>query len=330
MLGRLLRSRRRAARANTQAARLARPVISIGNISMGGRGKTPLVAHIARLLVAAGEKPAILSRGYRRAHAADGVTIVSRGLRTADGAVDLTHLADLSVSGDEPLMLAEAVPGAAVLVCEQRALAGAVAETSLGCTVHVLDDGFQHYALKRNIDIVLLAESDLEGRLAPLGRLREPIDALADAHAIIVDGGNPFVVERVQAEWGAGTFVGGMVRTMGVPSQSLAPGARVLAVAGIAGPERFFSSVASGWSVVATMPFKDHHRFTPADVRAMQARAAAERAVAIVVTSKDFVKLRRFPAGAVPIVELPLDVRVEPAAFGDWLLTSLRRDDDRL
>src|SRR5204863_5351833 len=95
------------------------PIVSIGNIAMGGRGKTPLVAYVARLLVAAGERPAILSRGYARRVVEDGVVIVSDG----------THLlADLDRSGDEPLMLARAVPGAAVLVCEQRAIAAALAE----------------------------------------------------------------------------------------------------------------------------------------------------------------------------------------------------------
>ncbi len=102
---------------------------------MGGRGKTPVVAYVARLLVEAGERPAILSRGYGRRRQEDGVVVVSDGRHL---------LADLDRSGDEPLMLARTVPGAAVLVCERRALAGALAERRFGATVHVLDDGFQH------------------------------------------------------------------------------------------------------------------------------------------------------------------------------------------
>ena len=128
------------------------PVVSVGNIAMGGRGKTPLVALVAGLLVAAGERPAILSRGYGRRIREDGVVIVSDG----------THVsADLDRSGDEPLMLARAVPGAAVLVCDQRAIAAALAERVLGATVHVLDDGFQHRSMRRDLDIVAMAPQDL-------------------------------------------------------------------------------------------------------------------------------------------------------------------------
>ena len=324
MLARLLRSRRRAAGADASAARLARPVVSIGNISMGGRGKTPLAGLVARLLVEAGERPAILSRGYGRAVARDGVTVVSDGSTLPDGTVDLTRLADLSVSGDEPLMLATSVPGAAVLVCEQRALAGALAETSLGCTVHVLDDGFQHHVLRREIDIVLIAPEDLQARLMPFGRLREPVDALNHAHAIIVDGGDPVVLDTVREQFGEGRFVGGMVRTLGEPSSPLAPGSRVFAVAGIVAPERFFKVMAAGWTIAGTMPFKDHHPYSAADARAIAVAAAGCGAAAIVATSKDMVKLRALEPWPVPLVEVPLAVRVEPTdAFRRWLLASL-------
>ncbi|HVT49144.1 MAG TPA: tetraacyldisaccharide 4'-kinase, partial [Vicinamibacterales bacterium] len=114
---------------------------------MGGRGKTPVVALLARLLAARGEQPAILSRGYRRRRPEPGVVIVSDGRRLG---------ADLDRSGDEPLMLARLAPSAAVLVCDVRATAAAVAETTLGATVHLLDDGFQHRAMARDIDIVLV------------------------------------------------------------------------------------------------------------------------------------------------------------------------------
>ena len=161
MIAHLYSEYRRAARA--RAHRLARPVISIGNISMGGRGKTPLAALVAQMLVDAGERPSILSRGYGREIASDGVTVVSDGHAV---------LSDLAHSGDEPLMLARAVPGAALLVCEQRALAGTLAERALGCTVHVLDDGFQHHQLHRDIDIVIVTAEDLAGRPMPFGKLR--------------------------------------------------------------------------------------------------------------------------------------------------------------
>ena len=332
MISSLLRSRRRAARVDPHAARLTRPVISIGNISMGGRGKTPLAGLVARLLVEAGERPAILSRGYGRAIVDDGVTVVSDGHAV---------LSDVAHSGDEPLMLARAVPGAAVLVCEQRALAGTLAETALGCTVHILDDGFQHHQLRRDLDIVLIAPEDLTARVMPFGRLREPIDSLCDADLVVMDGGSNVGL----AEWGTAglnpipAFLhspnpslsrAALVRRLGAPSPSLPPSARVFAVAGIAGPERFFEALtAAGWTLAGTMGFKDHHRFSAADARRIGEEATRCGAEAIVTTSKDAIRLEALVPWPVPMVEMPLEVSVEPAeAFRAWLLESLRHNDD--
>ena len=119
--------------------RLRRPVISVGNLAVGGRGKTPTAATIARLLIEMGETPAVLSRGYGRREADDGVVVVRDpgGIR-----------ADVARSGDEPFMLARQLPGASVLVSADRYLAGCLAEHHFGATVHVLDDGFQHLAAR--------------------------------------------------------------------------------------------------------------------------------------------------------------------------------------
>src|SRR5205085_10887183 len=132
--------------------RLDRPVISVGNLRVGGSGKTPIVAYIARLLSAAGERPAILTRGYARRVARDGVTIVSDGTRV---------VADLDSAGDEPLMLAQGLPAVPVLVGADRYLSGRLAERRLGATVHLLDDGFQHLELAREVDLLLVSEDDL-------------------------------------------------------------------------------------------------------------------------------------------------------------------------
>ena len=322
MFGRLLRSRRRMARMDPHASRLRRPVISIGNVSMGGRGKTPLTALVARLLVEAGERPAILSRGYGRTVIDDGVTVVSDGRVAADGCVDPSHFAGLAQSGDEPLMLANAVPGAAVLVCEQRALAGALAETSLGCTVHILDDGFQHHQLRRDVDIVLVTAQDLVARAIPFGRLREPIDSLNDADAVIFDG-DPVTLDGVIAD--RPEFVGALRRSLGTPSYALESGARVVAVAGIATPARFFASLAAaGWTLSETLPFRDHHAFSASDARRIGDAATRSGAAAILVTSKDVLKLAALGPWPVPLVEMPLDVNVDPAdEFRTWLLASI-------
>ncbi len=179
--------RRYYARRSFLPRRLARPVISIGNLAAGGRAKTPVAALVAERLRARGERPAILSRGYARRDAADGVVVVRDpgGIR-----------ADLDRAGDEPLMLARRLDGVAVLASGSRYLAGRLAEHHFGCTVHVLDDGFQHFDLDRDADLVLLAPEDLtDPRTLPSGRLREPLDAASAADAFIaLDGAD---VERV-------------------------------------------------------------------------------------------------------------------------------------
>jgi tetraacyldisaccharide 4'-kinase len=290
---------------------------------MGGRGKSPLAGLVAQILLDAGERPSILSRGYGREIADDGVTIVADGDRI---------LSDLAHSGDEPLMLARAVPGAAVLVCEQRALAGTLAERALGCTVHVLDDGFQHHQLHRDVDIVLVDAEDFSGRPLPFGRLREPVAALRRADALIAADGSS--VQHVQEFKSAkpDVFRGSLVRELGTlePKNSgtlepLNPGTAVFAFAGIARPERFFDSLKSaGYNVVGTLGFGDHHRYTDADLQTIRNSATSARATAVVTTSKDMVRLGKFNDSPLPLVEIPLSVSVQPAAeFRAWLLRRL-------
>src|SRR5262249_9539708 len=138
--------------------RLARPVVSVGNLRVGGSGKTPLVEYIARLLLQNGHRPAVLTRGYARRVVRDGVTVVS------DGAAVLSNL---DSAGDEPLMLARSLPGTAVLVGADRYLSGVLAERRLGVTVHLMDDGFQHLELARDVDLLLASEDDLADRPLP-------------------------------------------------------------------------------------------------------------------------------------------------------------------
>ena len=174
--------------------RLNRPVVSIGNLVVGGSGKTPLAALVARLLAEAGERPAVLSRGYARTDPDDGVTIVSDGQRLR---------ADLARAGDEPLLLARSLPGVAVLVCADRYLAGCLAEQHLGATVHVLDDGFQHMQLARDVNLLIVDRADVERpRLLPSGRLREPLSAARAADAVLVTGAEGDQVAEVAQRLG--------------------------------------------------------------------------------------------------------------------------------
>lgn len=299
--------------------RLARPVISVGNLSVGGTGKTPVVAAIAQWLVDAGERPSILSRGYGRADAVDGVVVVSDGAQVRAG---------VDQSGDEPLMLARQVPGAAVCVSPERYLAGRLAEERLGCTVHVLDDGFQHIELARNLDVLVTTIGEIpNGRVMPMGRLREPIDAAARAHVLVVSDAT---AGAASAEaWTLGISQScGAVRKLGDPvaiglktDTTSAQAAKILAVAGIANPERFTRSLReSGWTVVSELTFPDHHRYTAADLAAIEARMKAAGADAVFTTDKDAVRLETL-APSIPVYRVPLVVTFDPP---DVLSASIR------
>ena len=296
--------------------RLERPVVSVGNLVVGGSGKTPVVAALARLLLAAGERPAILSRGYARRQPADGVVVVSDGSRV---------LESVERAGDEPLMLARALPGVPVLVAVERYLAGCVAIRQLQATVLLLDDGFQHLQLARDVDLLLVDEADVRDRVLPAGRLREPLDAAHAADAVLVPaGGDADAVARALGVPRAFTVVREFEGLRGADGAAVpaGPGTRVLAVAGIARPARFFQALrALGVEVVREMTFADHHWYTPRDLARLDAAARESGAGLIVTTEKDAVRVEaRAAAGGVPWAALPLRAAIEPGgAFAAWL-----------
>ena len=291
----------------TEPRRLSRPVISIGNIAAGGRAKTPLTERVTRVLLAAGERPAILSRGYARERAHDEPVIV----RDAQ-----TVRASLADSGDEPLMLAERLDGAIVVVGADRGRAGVVAE-SLGATVHVLDDGFQHLRLARDIDIVVVEPRDLDDEVFPSGRLREPIDALTHVDAVVVLD-EPEPGNRVYS-----TGKNFRVRRRVAPPADAAQG---FLVSGIADHGQMANAVrAAGWLVAGEASFKDHHRYTAADARAIEEKARAAGAVFVLTTAKDAVRLRPVWTSTLPlrVAELALEFD-ESEEFDRWLIERLR------
>jgi tetraacyldisaccharide 4'-kinase len=326
---------------------LGHPVVSVGNLVVGGSGKTPVVAAISRLLVGAGHRPAVLSRGYGRRRPGRGVVVVSDGARV---------LEPVERSGDEPQMLARMLPGVPVLVAGDRYMAGRLAESRLGATVLILDDGFQHVQLARDVDLLLVSPGDLGERVIPSGRLREPLDAAGAADALLVPG-SPDDAVRVAAALGvdiafalearfgpvrpldAGTLVpwnrdeldrsrsaapgsqGATTGSIGRGPASLTPeftrAARVVAVAGIARPERFFDALArQGLEVARAMPFRDHHWFSAGDLARIDALAGELGAALVVTTEKDAVRIGARAGWAA----LPMDVAIEPAAaFRSWL-----------
>ena len=294
--------------------RLDRPVISIGNLVVGGSGKTPVVASLARLLREMGEKPAILSRGYARRKSANGVVVVSDGERVLEA---------VERSGDEPQMLARALPGTPVLVSPDRYLAGRLAERRFGSTVLLLDDGFQHLKLARTIDLLLASPGDLTEQVLPFGRLREGLDAARSADAVLVSGTRE-VAGRVAAtldvpHWFSVSHRFGPLRPLcdGELAPEPGSGARVVAVAGIARPERFFRVLREqGWDVVLERPFPDHHWFTARDLASINNDAQAVHARVVVTTEKDAVRVGEQAWWAA----LPMEVVIEPEdQFASWL-----------
>ena len=309
---------------------LTRPVISVGNLTVGGSGKTPLVAALATLLLGMGERPSVLSRGYRRRSGGQGVLVVSdtRGVRVS-----------VEDSGDEPQLLARRLAGIPVLVAADRYEAGRVAERDFGCTVHVLDDGFQHLRLARDLDVLLLAERDLRDHVLPAGRLREPLASAWDADLWLTPDADPGRLAGAPALVAARGTLGasvsappsfGVVLNVGAPrcvapfgqAAQVAPG-RAVAVAGIARPERFFASAReAGWTVEREMVFADHHWFTAGDWREVRAAAEAAGVATVLTTEKDAVRLERLVAAEPPGVQvcyLPIDL-----VLGEALVTWLR------
>jgi tetraacyldisaccharide 4'-kinase len=281
--------------------RLERPVISVGNLSVGGTGKTPLVAAIAAWLLAQGERPAILSRGYARRDRTPEPAVVSDGATVRLG---------VYAAGDEPLMLARAVPGAIVVVGADRHASGRHAETQLGATVHVLDDGFQHVQLARDLDIVVTPSGALAAdHVLPKGRLREPIDVLARASVLVVVGADDAAAGAEGARYGVRCALGATRRLAapvavqgGVPP----PGAKVVAVAAIGQPDQFVAALgASGFAVVESRTYADHHWFTAADLAEGAGVVAARGAWGVLTTDKDAVRLE-------PLAPLPCAVARVP------------------
>ena len=307
------------ARRPSARTRLSRPVISVGNLVTGGSGKTPVVAAVAAVLVRLGHRPAILSRGYGRSRRAPNLVVVSEGT----GA-----LAPVDQSGDEPQMLARDIRGVPIVVAADRAVAGQVAIDRFDSTVLILDDGFQHLRLERTIDLLVLSPADLTEKLLPSGRLREPLSAATVADAVLAYGGAAQAEELARQVGVAQSFC---ITPRYLPLLTLhgalpAGDRRVAAVAGIARPQRFIEALRKqGYDVVREFTFADHHWFTAAETRDIEAGARAVGASAVVTTAKDAMRLERHRhALTLPWAILPLSVFIEPGAeFEAWLTSRL-------
>ena len=304
--------------------RLPCPVVSVGNITVGGTGKTPMVILLAKLLREKGHRPAVLSRGYGARTKAP-VNIVSDGNRILIG----WHEA-----GDEPVLIASSVSGIPVLTGPRRFLTGRAALGHLGADVLILDDAFQHRALYRDIDIVLIdaARPFGNGRLLPGGPLREPAKALGRAHLLIRTGSSR-EPESSLPEIPEMPSFRGFHRPLGVvegktgrllPAASL-QGQKVCAFAGIGRPEAFRRSLNELDSeIVSFRPFPDHHPYSRADLDSLRRLAAKTGADRIVTTEKDGVRLADFPDFLTEVSLLRIGMEITPAdAFAELIFSRL-------
>jgi tetraacyldisaccharide 4'-kinase len=273
-----------------RSLRLQGAVVSVGNLSAGGSGKTPFVLLLGELLKARGINFDVLSRGYGRK---------SKGVRLVDPAGLPQEF------GDEPLLIARKlhVP---VIVGADRYQAGRFAESKFGAQLHLLDDGFQHRALARDFDIVLLTPQDASDRLLPAGRLREPLRSLQRADAVVLSSGassESFPLD--------GKLVWRVRR--GIVLQHVPP--RPVVFCGIARPQNFVLQLrAANIEPVAEAFYRDHHAYTEKDIRELLALQQRSEAGGFVTTEKDAVNLGGYLAALTPLAVVPVKMELSDAA----------------
>lgn len=275
--------------------RLNRPVISVGNLTVGGTGKTPLVMYIAERLFDRGWTSSILTRGYRRS--VGGIITI---------APQTSRRVDPRQAGDEAALLAAALPKVPIVVSGNRYRAGRIAEERFTVDVHLLDDGFQYWALERTVDVVTIdvTQDFSAGVLLPAGRFREPRSALRRADIVVLtrtelaDGlSHREIVARLNPR--AAVFESTISLRGWIEAQSGSPAAgrevqcrRALAFCGIGNPKAFFSGLRKwGVQVSAEVAYRDHYQYGWGDLHRLEQRARASGAEVMLTTEKDLANL---------------------------------------
>ena len=273
--------------------RIEGPVVSVGNLSVGGSGKTPFVILLGELLKARGIPFDILSRGYGRQ---------TRGVLLVDPSGSSQDF------GDEPLLMARRLD-IPVIVGEDRYKAGLVAERKFGPQLHLLDDAFQHRALARDFDIVLVTADDARDRLLPAGRLREPLTALKRADAIVWSAISWSAAESKDVQ---GQRIWRVERSLELPEQ--APHQPV-AFCGIARPQNFALQLRkAGIEPAAEAVYRDHHAYTENDIRELLALKTRSEAGGFVTTEKDAINLGAYFSALQPLAVVPVKMDLVDAA----------------
>ncbi len=297
--------------------RLRWPVVSIGNLSTGGSGKTPLTIALAKALAGRGLRVDVLSRGYGR---------------EGQLAALVNPQGSAEEFGDEPLLIAREAR-LPVFVAPQRYDAGLLAETEAdriageahSPIVHLLDDGFQHRQLARDVDILLLDRRDWQDWLLPAGNRREPLRAARRAGVIAIPANEPSLEAELR-RWGWKKPVWRLRRIMEIPNVD----GLVAVFCGIARPEQFFAGIeAAGFKIALRRAFPDHHRYTARDLERLAAAAAAAGASAVLTTEKDLIRLGKLTTllpRSLPLktARLRIEIEEQDAAI-DWLLGRLEQ-----
>jgi tetraacyldisaccharide 4'-kinase len=272
-----------------RAKRLRRPVISVGNLSTGGSGKTPFVIALGGWLKERDIRFDVLSRGYRRK--TRGVLVVDPEGRPSD-------------FGDEPLLLTRQL-NVPVIVGESRYQAGLAAERQFQSQLHIVDDGFQHRSLHRDFDIVILLPDDESDRLLPAGRLREPMSSLRRADALVLPPGVSLNNHGLREK-----PVWRMHREILLPELPRFP----IVFCGIARPGQFFAQIrAAGITPAAEVAYRDHHAYAPSDIQKLSAMRSDRGAGGFVTTEKDAVNLGPLQADLAPFAVARLRIHLDRA-----------------
>jgi tetraacyldisaccharide 4'-kinase len=270
--------------------RLRQPVVSVGNLSVGGSGKTPFVIALGELLKARGVRFDVLSRGYGRK--TRGVLVVETGGTASD-------------FGDEPLLIARRL-GVPVIVGESRYAAGRLAEQKFQPQLHILDDGFQHRSLARDVDIVLMTERDFGDRMLPSGRLREPLSSLRRADAIVLP--RDFSLQAIGSLAQQGKLIWRTQREIFTPAVPVAP----IVFCGIARPQQFFAQIhAAGITPAAEVEFRDHHAYDRKDIERLFTMLGKLGASGFLTTEKDAINLGSLQADLKPLAVVRLGLTLD-------------------
>lgn len=278
--------------------RIDAPVISVGNLTTGGSGKTPLVESLARMIAAEGKRVCILTRGYGRKRKRQRVLV-------SDGQ---SIMADAMTAGDEPLLLAENLLGLAAVISDiHRVSAARWAIANLNTEVFILDDGFQHWRIARDLNILVIDATNPwgGGQLLPRGRLREPVNGIQRADCIVITHADQVTDEealqrRIAELAGPKPMISSFVKTKGLrplhqrmPQHDGEVSEPVGAFCGIGNPESFFAHLKlDAHAVCYTRRFSDHYKYRQADVDEVVAQARGRGAQTLLTTAKDAVKLR--------------------------------------